>query len=185
MHSSVLSAYFTPPALLAAQQIPTIDGLMIDPFVVGVNGWSSLAGILLFNGCGRKVVISRDYLHQRGGIRTILHEYIHHLDDMDRDGGANWIDHREFALAFHRLMQDSSYEDDIEDYLDISDAFITNAFGVGPMSELIAYIGSWVAQGNGPAYMRRVFRKILLNCAEKKKDSVGIVVAAQIQQNRR
>ena len=58
MHSSLLGRYFSPAALEAVKDIPVIDGLMINPFVVGVNVWSSLGGILLFNGCGRKIVIS-------------------------------------------------------------------------------------------------------------------------------
>jgi len=161
--SSVLGAYFTPAAHKAVKDIPVIDGLMFRPFVVGVNFWSSLGGVLLFNGCERKVVISRRFLLNSSDPETILHEYIHHLDDLDRDGEGEWIDHREFVLAFHRLMQDEIWGNEARRKLKRSDSFITNTFGVGPMSELIAYIGTWVAGNWGPAYMKRVYREILKN----------------------
>lgn len=158
---SILGRYFTEEAHDAVKDIPVIDGFMFRPFVVGVNAWSSLAGIFTLNGCNRKVVVSKDHLATHGGVGTFLHEYIHHLDDLDRDGIGDWIDHREFALAFHKLMQEHKYKDTISDYLKTADAFITNNFGIGPLSELIAYIGTWVAGGDGPDYMKIVYRKIL------------------------
>lgn len=168
VNSSVLSEFFTPKARKAVQNIPTINGIMFKPFVVGVNGWSTFAGIITLNGYSRKVVISRRHLFREGDAQDFIHEYIHHLDDMDRDGEGDWIDHREFVLAFHRLMQDTTYESDVTRYLKVADAFITNTFGIGPISEIIAYIGGWVASGHGPDYLRRVYRKILKNCAHFK-----------------
>ena len=164
MHSSVLSHFLTPRAEQAVSHIPVIDGLMIQPFVVGVNVWSSFGGIITFNGCSRKIVISKWYLSSRDSPGTILHEYIHQLDDLDRDGQGEWIDHTEFVTAIHRALQDKTYRQDILEHMISSDSWITNAFGIGPCSELIAYVGTWVARGNGPEYLRRVYRRILKNC---------------------
>jgi hypothetical protein len=161
VNSSILGKYFTEEAHKAVEHIPVIDGLMLKPYVVGVNIWSRLISVILFNGFERKVVVSRNFLGREATVRTFLHEYIHHLDDMDRDGEGEWIDHREFALAFHRLLQDSGYAEDVDHYLEVSDAFITNVFGVGAMSEIIAYIGGWVATNKCPNYMKLVYRKIL------------------------
>lgn len=179
MDSSVTSDYFTPRAQMALLDIPVIDGIMFQPFVVGVNNWSSLGGILTFNGCSRKVVISKYHLLNRPdgslALRTILHEFTHQLDDWDRQGRYEFIDHREFALAVHQLLQDPKWKDEILDHIDSADRWITDIFGVGPMSELIAYVGSWVALGNGPDYIRRVYRKIYNSCSEAKNNLVGVV----------
>jgi hypothetical protein len=157
----VLKDFFTPEALEAVKDIPVVDGFMIRPNVIGVNFWSSIAGLVVGNGFGRRVIMSREYILDNDCINTLLHEYIHHLDDMDRDDKQEWIDHREFALVFRKLMQDERYKSKIRDFLYLEDSFITSTFGIGNMSELIAYVGSWVARGNGPNYVKKVYRKIL------------------------
>ena len=159
-NNSILSQFFTAEAQIALAGISVVDGIMIKPFVIGVNGWSRFAGVITLNGFDKRVVISKNYM-KTATINTVIHEYIHHLDAMDRAGEGEWISHREFAIAFHRLMQDPNYRNTSRSKLNSSDSFITNVFGIGPLSELIAYTGAWVAEGNGPIYMRYVFRNIL------------------------
>ena len=171
--NSVLSYYFTQEAQAAVAHIPVIDGIMVQPFVTGVNIWSNIAGIITINGWKQRVVISKSYLTD-SEIGIVLHEYIHHLDAMDRAGEAEWISHREFAIALHRLMQDPQYRNQLRSKLRISDAFITNVFGIGPLSELIAYIGTWVAEEGGPVYMRYVFRHILKQQSEEPPKLVAL-----------
>ena len=43
-----------------------------------------------------------------------------------------------------------------------ANSFFTNVFGLGEMSEHVAYVGGrMAAQGSGPDYMWDVFRKVL------------------------
>jgi len=163
--------YFTPEAYMAIKDIPTINGIAYTPWVSGVNIWTNILGILSLSGTGRQVIVSSDSLT----VSTFIHEYIHHLDDMDRDGDGEWIDHDEFAAAYKAMANDVScvpiadnkymmvynYADIIKEIELKANYWVTDVFGIGPLSEHIAYMGHMLLNNGGPEYMWRVYRRIL------------------------
>lgn len=158
----VIKLHLTPAAYAAVRGIPVVRGRTFAPFVSGVNFWSNLGSFVLFNGIGRKIIVDSDDLRGGRGLKTIIHEYIHHIDDMDRDGLHDLIDHREFIVAFFRMKNDPEYSGDAKSISRRADAFITNVFGIGPYSEEIAYTAGRLVMNGGPPYMWYVFRKILI-----------------------
>lgn len=157
---TILKYYFTKKAYEVIKDIPMIDGVAKMPYVVGVNGWSIFASILVGNGYSRKVVMTDSSL-KFWGVSTIIHEYIHHLDDMDRDGEAEWIDHDEFVKAYKRLGRDMRYAGIVHYVERKANHWFTNWFGIGEYAEYIAYTGGYIFQHNAPNYIKHVFRKIL------------------------
>jgi len=152
--------YFTKEAYSAIKDIPTINGPDITPYAAGVNFWSNLASFITFNGVGRKVVADEDLLKRRG-VFTLVHEYIHHLDDMDRDGEGEFIDHDAFMKAYTMMAYDQRWAGIVIETERLANRFFTNVFGMGAMSEHIAYVGQHLLMKGGPDYMKHVYRKIL------------------------
>lgn len=163
--SEYLNEIFTPEANAAISEIKIYEGLHIYPYVPGVNGWSTAISILTFNGWGRKIICTRGSLYDNGALDTIVHEYVHHIDDMTRDGDIQLIDHAAFSVAYQRMREDPTGTTTMiaSDLLSKADKFITNVFGIGPDSELIAYTASWIVAhpDECPLYMHRVFKDIL------------------------
>jgi hypothetical protein len=163
-HASVaasLEHYFTPQANEVLQEIPAIAGPGFSGYAAGVNFWSNLASFISFNGVGRKVILPPDTLAQ-WGVASLIHEYIHHLDDLDRDGDFDFIDHQEFRDAYFMLAQDRRYAGIALWAERESNAMMAATwFGIGDLSEQIAYVGQRLATRGGPDYMIYVFRKML------------------------
>lgn len=157
---TVLKHYFTDEAYAAIKEIPMVEGAAYTPYVVGVNGWSVFVSVLIGNGYERKVIMTRGSL-KSWGISSIIHEYIHHLDDMDRDGEGEWIDHNEFIEAYKRLGRDMRYAGIVHYVEKKADHWFTNWFGVGEYSEYIAYTGGYIFNHDSPSYLKHTFRKIL------------------------
>jgi hypothetical protein len=157
---STLDHYFTKEAYRAIKGIPLIKGPAINGYVAGVNFWSNLVSFLSLNGTGRKVIIPEEMLANQG-LPSIVHEYVHHLDDMDRDGEGDWIDHDEFLKAYKLMSIDMKWKGIALWSERLANSWITNTFGIGPMSEQIAYISQNIARGIGPDYMKHVYRKML------------------------
>jgi len=155
--AKILNHHLLPDAYSAIECIPTVEGYD-RTFVSGVNIWSNLGAFFTLNGWGRKV-ITNDHL----SIGTLIHEYVHHLDDLDRDGFIDLIDHDEFEVALQKLSLDKKYRDMYEDIVWKSDRWVTNWFGIGDLSEEIAYTAEWLVyiRPHGPDYMWNVFRKVL------------------------
>jgi len=160
---SVLRHYFTDEAYAAIKDIPTINGPAYSGYAAGTSVLSSIASFLTFNGVGRKVIIPTRLLGS-WGVSGLIHEYAHHLDDMDRDGELEMIDHNEFLGAFLKLQMDTKYA-----WLAINadskagnpSWFYDTIVGVGYLSERIAYVADqMVSKGKGPDYMWKVFRKM-------------------------
>lgn len=157
----VIKHYFRDGAYQAIKDIPVIYGNTFNPFVSGVNIWSDLGSIFLGNGWGRQVIVQDDDLYGTWGLRILLHEYMHHIDDMDRDGLLDLIDHNEFIVAFYLMKHDPEYKNKAACVEKKADRFITNVFGIGPDSEKIAYTATMLVIDGGPDYMWYVFRRIL------------------------
>jgi len=157
---TVKQHYFTEAAYSAIKDIPLINGPDITPYAAGVNFWSNLASFVSFNGVGRKVVADDGFLKKRG-VFTLVHEYIHHLDDMDRDGEAEFIDHEAFKKAYLMMANDQRWAGIVIETERLANSFFTDVFGMGFMSEHVAYVGQHLMMKGGPDYMKHVYRKIL------------------------
>lgn len=167
---SVLQGNFTPAAYKQIKDIPTVEGwLATTGYASGTSNWSSLMSFGLGTGIGRKVVFSQDSLFKEG-YPGLVHEYLHHLDDMSRDDPEKepWINLEVFVTAYKMLSQDHRYKG-IQRWCESrANDWIPNTFGVGEYSEHLAYIGMYLAsrddKGNlkhSPDYMRAVFSRVL------------------------
>jgi hypothetical protein len=152
--------YFTEEAYKAIKTIPAIDGPAFSGYSAGVNFWSNVASFVTCNGIGRKVIAPEGSLAQ-WGVAILVHEYTHHLDDITRDEEGNFLDHEEFKRAFLLMANDMRWRG-LYIWAEKQNNMMTSkAFGVGDMSEQIAYIAQHLALKGGPDYMKHVFRKIL------------------------
>ncbi len=152
--------YFTSKAYEAIKNIPAIDGPAISGYSAGVNFWSNVASFVTCNGIGRKIIVPRDSI-ETWGIAILIHEYTHHLDDMTRDGEENFINYDDFKTAYKLLSQDMHWAGLYIWAERQNDMLTSQFFGVGDMSEQIAYIAQYLALKGGPDYMKYVFRRIL------------------------
>ena len=171
---SFLRYHFTDDAYYYLKDVPLVDAPCRTPYAAGVNVWSNLASLATLTGVGRKVVIRKEMLG-RHGTDALKHEYVHHLDDLTRDGDASFIDVEEFKEAYLRLAQETHRVNTHDDwYISFmthaskikavekkANSWITNTFGVGPLSEHIAYASHMILGKKGvPDYFNRVYRKI-------------------------
>lgn len=153
--------YFTPKAYKIIKSIPAIDGPAISGYSAGVNFWSNLASFLTCNGIGRKIIVPQSSI-DLWGFSVFIHEYIHHLDDIDRDGEEEFINHEEFKKAYKMLANDMKWAGlYIWSEQMASTMIASDLFGVGDYSEQIAYVGQHLVEKGGPDYMKYVYRKIL------------------------
>jgi hypothetical protein len=161
---SVLHYYFTDEAYAAIKDIPLIDGPAFSGYAAGTTFLSNVASFVSFNGWGRKVIVPSDLLHE-WGVAAIIHEYVHHIDDMTRDGELDLIDLEAFRKAFLLLERDFKYA-----WIAINanrmvgeyPIFYDTLFSIGPLSERLAYTADQMAaNGKGPAYMRIVLSRVL------------------------
>lgn len=165
--SSILRRSFAPEAYDLIKDIPLIDGPAFSGYSAGTSFLSNVVSLLTFNGWGRKVIIPSELIRDVWGIETIIHEYVHQLDDIDRDDDLGLIDKEEFRKAFISLEHDFRYA-----WIAINanrkagnpSWFYDTFVGVGPLSERIAYVaGQMATTGRGPDYMWHVLRHVLKN----------------------
>lgn len=167
--ADIIERHFTPEAAHAISDIKIYEGFHFHSYVAGVNFWSDFAAFITFNGIGRKIISSQGTLVSGDLEATVIHEYVHQIDDLDRDGEVEVVDHQGFWRAFLEMRRDPSLRAVTDSILDKADRFITNVFGIGPASEIIAYTSSWVAQNPNecPMAMHRALARILKVSAEK------------------
>ena len=161
--SEILEQQFTSEALSALHNIKIYEGFHFHSYVTGVNIWSNIASFITFNGVGRKVISSQGTMADSDPISSIVHEYTHQLDDLDRDRVIEIIDHSEFWNAFLLMRREPSLREATDTILDHADRWITNIFGIGPTSEIIAYTASWVVRNpeECPFPMHQALSRIL------------------------
>ena len=157
---SFLKHHYTAEAYKALKDIPLVDGPCNTPYVAGVNFWTNLISFFAGTGVGRKVVLRPWMITRHGGVKVLHHEYLHHLDDITRDGEGDFIDLKEFEEAYRRLAQDTMYAGIVHYAETYSYNWWSLTFGIGDMSENIAYSGSIAYINNAPLYFKRVFRKV-------------------------
>jgi len=158
---SVLKYYFTDEAYNAVKDIPSIDTVTWGgSYVTGVNVWTNMLGIAVRLGVGRRVVLSLEGI-KSNGVSAILHEYMHHIDDMTRDGDIDLISLFEFQLAWNRLEQENPKQAEFIDTF--ADRTITNLFGIGEDSERISYVLQHMIRYGGLPYFKYVYRDVIRN----------------------
>jgi hypothetical protein len=159
--SSVLEHYFTPQAHQRLKEIPAVTHFGFSAYAAGVNIWADIASLVTLAGVGRKVIIPMHTLNS-WGVSSIIHEYIHHFDDLDRDGEEDWIDPGEFKQAYLMMARDHKYAG-IAMWVEGQTAkdSLPSFMGIGELSEHIAYVAQHLALKDGPDYMKYVYRKIL------------------------
>lgn len=157
--------YFTEAAYEQIKDIPLEYG-GVSGYAV-VNFWSQAVAFLTGHGLGRTVIISESALADTAKVNSsnvdvwIVHEYIHHLDDIGRDGGEVWIDIEEFWAAYQAIAgtpQNGLLYFQVEK---MQDNWWTDTFGVGEHSERIAYVGGLLIRQRSTPELERVYRKVL------------------------
>ena len=165
---SVLAHYFTPEAYSVVKDIPTVHGLTPSAYAAGTSNWASIASWISGSGTGRKAVFSKKALYN-DGYKSIVHEYVHHLDDMTRDDPENhqWIN-REVFMQAYRMLTDDYIHKGIQRWCDSrANDWIPAVFGIGEASEHIAYIAIFITgrtkrrPNKTPDYLKAVFGRIL------------------------
>ena len=139
---SFLKHHFTDKAYKALKDIPVVDGPCNTPYVAGVNFWTNALSLLAGTGVGRKVVLRPWMITKYGGTNVLFHEYLHHLDDITRDGEGNFIDLKEFEEAYRMMSVDSRFAGIVGYSERYSYNWWSITYGIGDMSEHIAYSGS-------------------------------------------
>lgn len=178
---------YTHAAYSYLKDIPVVDGITPSGYAAGTSVWSSIYSFLTGTGWGRKVVFNQDNLYKQGYV-GIIHEDIHHLDDLTREGKASWINKEVFLKAYKLLSRDSRFKGIQLWCEERANDWIPNTFGVGYAAEHIAYIGMFLAQDGkeAPDYLKAVFSNILkLKYAEisKYKDISGNIFTIKATPN--
>jgi len=160
---SVLRHYFTEEAYEVIKDIPLVNGP--GGYAAGTTFLSNVLSVITGNGFGRKVILPVWRIRNVFGVEGIIHEYIHHLDDMCRDGELDLFDLEAFRAAYLLLERDFKHA-----WIAINANrgyggypwFYHVFFSMGDLSERVAYAGSQMGRtGLGPDYMKAVFGRIL------------------------
>jgi len=169
----VLRTHFTAAAYEVIKDIPMVDGFTSfgGGYAAGTNFWSTFASITTFNGYGRKVIFDIDKLvalaldsHIPDEVyiqRAIIHEYIHHLDDIGRDGGEVLIDLNEFASGFMACYGHQQYHGIYLVVESQSSRMFMNTFGIGDLGEHIAYTADMISFQGCPDELGYAYRRVL------------------------
>jgi len=170
----VLKHCLTDSAFVAVRDIPLINGPAVSAYAAGTTFGSNIVSFLTFNGVGRKVIVS-DCSFDRWGLEVIIHEYVHHLDDLDRDGLGEFIDLGEFKHYYLLMSRDRRWAGVVSWVEGMCNYFVLpDWLGMGDLSEHVAYTAQFLVFRGGPDYMKFVFRKMLRLSYEKRVKYVDI-----------
>ena len=144
---------FTPEAAKALEKVSIFVGPLgfSKPnagFAAGTSNWSYIPLMFLLGTTERSIIFEN--LPTRELLR---HEYIHHLDDMTRDGEADFIRSEEFRAA-------KAYHPHLHYLLKSSRTWVTDTFGIGESSEEIAWLGEKHSRIKAFSKMPHVYRKV-------------------------
>lgn len=160
----MLKKVFTDEAYEAIKDIEVVEGPCSKAYVSGSNFWGSLSAFVTGVGFGRKVIIDSDEFGGEDELtngQMLIHEFIHHLDDMTRDGEADFISLDEFVEGYNSCYGHPQYHGVVGYVESRADNFWTNVFGIGEYAEHIAYAGELISRQGCPPKLAHAFRKIL------------------------
>jgi len=132
---------FTDEAYTAIKDIPITTGpLFGSGLASGTSVTSKFISLFMFADWGRRVVLSKLGIKEYG-LEGVLHELIHHLDDLTRDGSGHFIDIAEFMQGYIVCAASPQYYGICRFVENRNpDAWFT-VFGVGDEAERIAFCG--------------------------------------------
>lgn len=137
----LLKEVFTDEAYAAIKDIPVESAWIKTAMAGGSSIPSSLYQFIMGNGFGRKVLMGPGYIEDKDfiGFSSLIHEYVHHLDDITRDGDGEFINIDSFIIAYASCYGTPQFHG-ITIFVESAQGnFITDNFGIGPHSERIAY----------------------------------------------
>lgn len=153
--------YFTDEAYEAIKDIPVEIGFASGAaYAAGTTPLSSIGQFITGHGFGRKIIVSESRLH-KDIYQLLIHEFTHHLDDMTRDGEANFISLEEFLEAYKNCFGHRVYHGIVLFVEREANKPFTNIFGMGEYAEHIAYTSMIIANQGCPPDLSFAFRKIL------------------------
>lgn len=160
----MLKKVFTDEAYNAIKDIEVVEGPCSKAYVSGANFWGSLSAFFTGVGFGRKVIIDSDEFggdDQLTNGQMLIHEFIHHLDDMTRDGELDLISIDEFIEGYNSCVGHPQYHGIIGYVESRANKTVTDVFGIGDYAEHIAYCGELISRQGCPDKLGYAFRKIL------------------------
>ena len=157
---------FTPEAYELIKDIPVYRGPL--PGHALASGTTVLSRVpLLFSGItGRAVVlrekdISNVHTTYRDMLDDLVHEYIHHLEDLSLDADVEFLDNTEFHTAYAACRNNTNHHGIYLFVEDSANTWVTNNFGISELSEYIAYTGQIIYKQRCTPSLRRVYSHIL------------------------
>jgi len=172
-HTSInifLQSVLTEEAFQAIKDVPVVTGPLFGTGLAsGTSGMSKFISLFMFADCDRRVVLSEIGITEYG-VEGALHEVIHHLDDLTRDGDAQFIDVNEFLRGYEACSTHQMYHG-IHRFVENRnpDGWLA-VFGVGDHAERIAFCGQLFWKQGGPAELDYAFRHIFRKFQEKYPD---------------
>lgn len=166
-----LKQIFTDEAYQAIKDIPIVTGPLFGTGLAsGTSGTSKFISLFMFADCERRAVLSDVGLREYG-LEGVIHELLHHLDDLTRDGDGDFIDVEEFLTGYEACARSHQYHG-IYRFVENRnpDAWLTNTFGVGKHAERIAFCGQLFWKQGGPPELEYAFRKIFRKFRDKYPD---------------
>jgi len=165
-----LRSILTDEAFEAIKDVPVVTGPLFGTGLAsGTSGTSKFISLFMFADWDRRAVLSEVGVEEYG-VEGVLHELIHHLDDLTRDGDANFIDVEEFLRGYEVCATHQTYHG-IYRFVENRnpDGWIT-VFGVGDHAERIAFCGQLFWKQGGPPELEYAFRHIFRKFQEKYPD---------------
>lgn len=163
-----LREVFTDEAYAAIKDIPVVTGPLGGGtgLASGTSFWGKLVSLFMFADCARRAVLSENGLTEYG-VEGVIHELIHQLDDMTRDGDANFINIDEFRVAYKLCESDTQYHGITRAVEEKNPDGWLSVFGVGDEAERIAYCGQFLWKQAATPDLEFAFRKIYRKFQEK------------------
>ena len=166
-----LQSILTDEAYCAVKDIPIVTGPLFGTGLAsGTSGASKFISMFMFADWDRRAVLSATGVTEYG-LEGVLHELIHHLDDLTRDGDAQFIDVDEFLRGYEICTTHQMYHG-IYRFIENRnpDGWITATFGVGDHAERIAFCGQLFWKQGGPPELEYAFRHIFRKFQKKYPD---------------
>lgn len=157
----LLKITFTDEAYEAIKDIPMEKGPIGSAMAAGSSIPSSIMQFFIGAGFGRKVLVNDEMMKESDhGFSSIIHEYIHHLDDITRDGDGEFINVDSFIIGYATCYKTQRYHGITLFVENNQGNFITDTFGIGKHSERIAYCGQIIWRQDIPLPLQVAFSKV-------------------------
>ena len=172
-HSSIdafLQNIFTDDAYQVIKDVPIVTGPLFGTGLAsGTSGTSKFISLFMFADFERRVVLSEVGIKEYG-LEGVVHELIHHLDDLTRDGDASFINIDEFLTGYRACATSHQYYGICRFVENRNPDGWISAFGVGEHAERIAFCGQLFWKQACPPELEYAFRHVFRKFHEKYPD---------------